>query len=507
MQCLNCNTAEMAKPIDGHPSYITCPNCGCIELLYSPQDYQEKLHTVPYIEAEDGSIKPQIIASFGGFGSGKSKSSLQEFFLRCLENPKGTGLVTAPTLQLLKRTTIKTLLEEIIPPPLVEFYNKSDGIIQLINGFTIYTIPSDDNEKLRSINAGLCHMEEASAIKRSIYDQLLTRMRDPLVKNKCLFVCSNPELGWIKDVIVNNEKRKDPRHPEHEDFNPYIQCFIWETKLNKFLPPDFIEINTKGKPEYWIRKYIYGSFEASEGSVYPNFSQCIVDPFPVIEGKTDKYGVPLEWERFIGADVGLRNPTTLVFGAIDPVKCEIIIYNEYYVAGKTVPEHAKVIKPLVDEIIAGKIRFMVIDPAARNRTDIVNGKSAQGLYQEYGLYFTPGNNSIETGLLRVNSYIERGKLKIYHTCVNIIKEGLNYKFPEITMDDDKNLDEKPIKRDDHAMDALRYALMRLPDNPDLLKLVAFEPKMTYNTPIKVENEYGWDDDYANQYNGSFLQYV
>jgi phage terminase large subunit len=56
--------------------------------------------------------------------------------------------------------------------------------IQLVNGFTIYTIPSDDDEKLRSINAGLIHLEEASGINRTIYDQLLTRMRDPFVKNK-----------------------------------------------------------------------------------------------------------------------------------------------------------------------------------------------------------------------------------------------------------------------------------------------------------------------------------
>jgi hypothetical protein len=176
----------------------------------------------------------------------------------------------------------------------------------------------------------------------------------------------------------------------------------------------------------------------------------------------------------------------------------VVIYNEYYVAGKTVPEHAKALKPMVDEVIAGKLRFMVIDPAAKNRTDIVNGKSAQGLYQEYGLYFTAGNNSVETGILRVNSYIERGKLKIYNTCTAVAKEGLNYKFPEISMDSDKNLDEKPIKKDDHIMDALRYALMRLPDNPDLLKLVAFEPKISYNIPIE-ENEYGWDDQYRKDY--------
>src|SRR5690625_6619890 len=100
--------------------------------------------------------------------------------------------------------------------------------------------------------------------------------------------------------------------------------------------------------------------------------------------------------------------------------------------------------------------------AAKNRTDPIDGKSVQGLYQEYGLFFTPGNNSIETGILRVNSYIERGKLKIYHTCVNIVREHLEYKFPELDIDkESKNLDERPIKANDHICDALRYLSMAL----------------------------------------------
>jgi hypothetical protein len=91
------------------------------------------------------------------YGSGKSKTSLQEIFIRALENPKGTGLLTAPTLQQLKRTTLKTFFNEVCPPPLIKRFNKSDGEIELENGFVFYTIPSDDEEKLRSINAGLVH--------------------------------------------------------------------------------------------------------------------------------------------------------------------------------------------------------------------------------------------------------------------------------------------------------------------------------------------------------------
>jgi PBSX family phage terminase large subunit len=493
---------ELEKPGNDHPAYLICPNCGGIELLYTPQDYQEKIHEVPYREIfneETGKweLAAQIIASFGGYGSGKSKASLQEYFIRCLENPKGTGLVTAPTLQLLKRTTIKTLLNEIIPPPLVESYNKTDGEIHLANGFTIFTIPSDDDEKLRSINAGLIHIEEASGINRTIYDQLLTRMREPFVKNRAMFVCSNPELGWIKDVLVDNDKRRDPLHPEHEDYNQDITVFIWATKLNKFLPPNFIEMNSKGKPDWWRRKYLEGSFEAAEGAVYPNFAKTIIQPFPVSD-KTDKYGIPLTWERVIGMDHGLRNPTSLVFGAIDPDKAEVIIYNEYYKANTLVPGHVKAIKPLLEEIAHGRLRFIKADPSTRNKTDPINGKSVQGLYQEYGIYLSEANNNVETGILRVNSYIERGKLKVYSTCINTVREHLRYTFPEITMDNDKNLDEKPVKKDDHSCDALRYMMMALPEDPQLLKLKSYQAPTQYAI-IKGENEYGWDNSYQKEY--------
>jgi phage terminase large subunit len=471
--------------VDNHPSYLVCPNCGAIELQYRPQPYQERAHQLKQTDTL------QIVGFFGGYGSGKSKTSLTEVFIRALENPKGTGLLTAPTLQQLKRTTLKTFFNEVCPPPLIERYNKADGEIELANGFTFYTIPSDDEEKLRSINAGLIHMEEASGIKRSIYDQLLTRIRDPFVKNKLFAVCSNPDLGWIKEMFVDNEKRKNPQHPEHKDFNQHITTFIWKTELNKFLPPDFIEINAKGKPSWWIKRYLMGSFEHSEGMVYPNFANTIVEPFDI----------PKHWERFVALDYGMRNATACLFGAIDSENGETYLYQEYYETGRTVPEHVKYLKPLIQEIPLGVLRFMVIDPSTKNKTDFVNGKSVQGLYAEYGLHFTPGNNSIEAGLLKVNSYINNGKLKVFNTCVNTIKEGLNYKFPEVTMDNEKNLDEKPLKRNDHAMDAMRYALMRLPDDPELLKNVAKEPPKRYSN----REEENFDEESDKK--GDFLSYV
>lgn len=191
------------------------------------------------------------------------------------------------------------------------------------------------------------------------------------------------------------------------------------------------------------------------------------------------------------------------FYAIDPEKGIVYQYREYYKADTLVPEHAAALKPLIEDIPLGKLRFMVADPSIANRTDPIKGKSVQALYQEYGLHFRAGNNSIEAGILKVNSYIERGRLKVFRSCVNTIKEGLNYKFPELSMDDDRNLDEKPEKKNDHSMDSMRYGMMLLPDDPDLLKNESYNMPTTYR-----KKEYEQDlEEYEEEMEGDFLSYV
>jgi PBSX family phage terminase large subunit len=473
-----------------------------MQLTYIPQDYQAEFHATPHKFEKDKEgndhIRMQIIGVFGGYGSAKSTASLHEVFLRCLENPRSVTLITAPTLQLLKRTSIKTLLDEIIPPPLLESFNKSDMEFKLVNGHSIYAIPSDDEGKLRSINAGQVHMEESSEIKRTIYDQLLTRLRNKNMTNRALFACSNPELTWIKTVIVDNEKRSNPKHPEHADYADNMICYIWKTELNKYLPHDFIATNSKGKPEWWVRKYMYGSFEATDGAVYPEFGSTVIPDIP----EFDK--VSKGWTKMFSLDHGLRNPTVLLGAALNPNDGCLYIYHEYYKANTLVPKHAEAMKPVINAVPSGLIWFMVADPSIRNKTDPINGKSVLGLYQEYNLYFSPGNNDIETGLLRVNSYIERGKLKVFESCFNLIREMSGYRFPEVSMDDDKNLDEKPLKKDDHAPDALRYMLMRLPEDPDDLKQLSFSQPDRYSVARPVDYDPDFDDDEVSD---DYLSYV
>jgi hypothetical protein len=265
-------------------------------------------------------------------------------------------------------------------------------------------------------------------------------------------------------------------------------------------------MNSRGKPEWWIKRYLKGSFSHSEGMVYPNIASCFTTAQEYFDKHDLKEGIPASWERFITLDHGLRNPTAVIFNAINPNTGEVISYDEYYVPNRLVPAHAKALKPLIADIPPGRIRFMVADPSIRNKTDPINGKSVQGLYQEYGLFFSEGNNNVEAGILKVNSYIERGKWVIFQDkCTNLAKEGINYKFVEVTMDNlNENLDERPVKALDHAMDSIRYGFMRLPDDPELLKTVAYNAPKSYNL-IKSEYEMSYDDEYEEK--GSWLDYV
>lgn len=493
--CPKCNITTLTTPMtEQHkkePTYLQCRGCGNIHLTYIPLEHQRQFHTTPQATNADGTLKTQIIGVFGGYGSAKSRATLQEIFLRALNNPGGTGLLTAPTLLQLKRTTIKTFLNEIVPPPLIKSYNKAEGELTLENGFTFYLIPSDDEEKLRSLNAGLVHMEEASGISESIYTQILTRMRDQQTSDKLVCICSNPSLGWIKDIFYDNIARKNPKHPEHSRYNPNITTYIWKSNQNPFLPQDFIDNISKGKPDWWVKRYVDGSFDQVEGAVYPRAGETIIKAQAV----SDK------WERIVALDHGLRNPTAMLIGAIDPQTGNVHIFKEYYKSNTLVPEHAKNIKQMLEEckVTAGNTRYMVIDPSAKNKTDPINGKSVQALYQEYGLYFQPANNNIEAGVLKVNAYIEFGRLKIHDTCPNLIRELLSYQYPDVELNPtDKPLKENPIKANDHAADALRYMLMRLPDDPNNLKNSSHNPPNRY---IMEEDE---EDSGRNK---GFLSYI
>lgn len=455
--CRHCNSAELEPPQDNHPSYLVCPSCRAFQLTYRPQPHQEAFH------ADSAARK----AFFGGYGSGKTRTTDEEVLMLALENPGTTGLVTAATVRQLTETSFKTFMTEVCPPPLIKDHRKQESKTILINGTEILWYPSDDEGKLRSLNLGFFKMEEASEQKHSIYVQLETRLRDTHMRRHTGILASNPDLNWIKTEILLKAGKITGGDVDYSlqltEPDPKISVHIAPTHLNKYLPPDFVANLMRSKPDWWIKRYLEGGFEHTEGAVYPNFSKTVIEPFEI----------PKHWFHFrVGHDHGLRNPTAVVFAAVNAFKTDhdfklpkVVVYDVHYEAGKLVPYHATVIKEKMKRFPYGSFQVLKTDPSTRNK-DPITGKSVQGYYQEHGIFFQPANNSLDYGLAKVNTYIETGALKIFNTCKPLIEEGLEYKYPEQDLVQDRNPDEKPAKHKDHAMDALRYIIVDLPDDPN-----------------------------------------
>lgn len=80
-----------------------------------------------------------------------------------------------------------------------------------------------------------------------------------------------------------------------------------------------------------------------------------------------------------------------------------------------------------------------------------------------------GDDSIEMGIDRVRELLKAQKLKIHQRCLSLIAEFETYAYPESK---DGKLVEKPLKENDHALDALRYAIMSVtPQLPNLAERV------------------------------------
>ncbi len=67
-----------------------------------------------------------------------------------------------------------------------------------------------------------------------------------------------------------------------------------------------------------------------------------------------------------------------------------------------------------------------------------------------------GKDSIKAGIEAIQGLIIQGRFLINKNCVNTIAEIESYHYPD--KQDNKNESEIPVDEDNHAMDAIRYAL-------------------------------------------------
>lgn len=411
---------------------------------------------------------------------------MQMIYLQ-ITTPNGTSLMGAQTLNQLEQTSMKEWME-IMPKEYIKEHSKAKNYVDLINGHRVLFRPLDDESKARSLNLCFVHLEEASEIKFEYYVQLLTRLRNRATTNHKMILSSNPEMNWIKTEVLLKAGKIHNSNANYNmdlaDLNPNIAVHIAPTKLNTYLPPTFYEDTARNRPNWWIERYLHGGFFNREGLVYPQAMDHIVEPFKI----------PDSWERIQASDFGLVDPTVALWGAIDPKDGLVYLYREHYESGKSVAYHAEKMNEHNETIPHGLLRQPIGDPKGKARSE-KDMMSTFDHYAEYGVYFRPGINKIEDGIYKVFTYFELGKVKIFSNLRNTLREVQVYKYPPRKMGEDEKSTEKPLDKDNHAMDCMRYLINDLPDNPfDLVNASFSSAHVPENSQAHLPHALQDDDD-------------
>lgn len=177
----------------------------------------------------------------------------------------------------------------------------------------------------------------------------------------------------------------------------------------------------------------------------PSLGSGAIYPIPEKDIVCDPFHIPEYWPRLYGLDVGWVC-TAATFLARDPDVDICYIYTEHYRGQTEPPVHAAAIQS------RGKWIPGTIDPASRGRNQ-TDGQRLMTEYVQLGLHLVPAMNAVEAGLLAVFTRFSTGRLKIFKTCQNTLAEFRMYRRNEHGL---------IVKEFDHAMDAMRYAVMGLP---------------------------------------------
>lgn len=244
-------------------------------------------------------------------------------------------------------------------------------------------------------------------------------------------------LTWVYDEIYLNSK--DDKEVWHEHI---------EWADNPFLDKAEVEALSKCLDEETLSSRRYGRFCEAEGMVYKEFEQSrhVIQPFDV----------PFEWQDGISIDPGLNNPLACLFFATD-YDGTVYVVGEWYMAGKDVDYHAQKIKELAHKLnwhTDAKGRLTALIDSAADQHTLASAKSVSELFYDRGILVnTNVDKQLFSGIAQVKSYFTADKIKIFSCCTNLIRELKTYWWGK---------GDKPIKKDDHALDALRYYLAAKP---------------------------------------------
>lgn len=420
--------------------------------------------------------RTRIVAAFAGNGFGKSTALVARSLIECIarerlpERLRQFKTFDAPCHGWLLCPTEEKIYDSLKPAfeqwtPKSEFlggswgksYNGSRLMLTFANGSTIaFKTYKQDPSTLGGASLHFVGYDEPPP--REHRDECVSRLRS--AANGYEMYAMTPlktNTGWVKRDIY--KKRE----------SPYITVVRGSIHDNPMLDQDTKTfILSQFQNDMWRQAREFGDFVDVGGLIYADFERCVVDRYtPSTIGGMD---------FVVGIDPGIRN-AAIIFGAFDNDNvCHI--FDELLLQDRTPHDYAVAIRAKLDEWMIPKSGVLyVIDPAARARAQ-TNAESVETALAREGIYCAPGQNQVEAGIQQVRTRLQHRRLLIGKNCV-----GLRDEADEYAAEDRPDGEFKPIKENDHRLDALRYLCMAR----------AWDPVMEEQSPDRTLGAYGYGE--------------
>ena len=376
-----------------------------------------KIKATKVFEDIDASVKEGFRYIFlrGSTRSSKTISALQYLIIECLKESKISVTIARATAVSIKNTILvdfKEIMEEMEIWETGKF-NKVDNVFVFPNQSIIRFVGVDDTTgRLRGLKSSITFCDEVNTFDRNSFIQLELRTERYLIS------CYNPEMS--ENHWIFNYEKKD---------NAKLHISSWRD--NPFLEEKIIESIMELKDIDYDMWLIY-----SESQIVPPREKIFQQPETYTELPSHIR------EKYYGCDFGFSNDA-----------CAVVEVN---VDGKNVYVKQLVYDlGLTNEDLAYKLKEIGIDRDADITCDSAEPKSIAELKRQGINARAVKKTSILYAIQKMRQY----KFFVQEDSVDLIKEFEGYRFKK---DRSGNVTNTPTG-DDHALDALKYAVIQFLD--------------------------------------------
>lgn len=455
---------------------------------------------------------------FGGaYANGKTTAMAVKGLNLAVQYPGSIGLAARATYPKLNDTLRKVVLKWCPPKWVKRYPTQDDNTMYLQNKSEIhfrYIAQRGKNQADGSTTSNLLSATydwimvdqiEDPEIQHKDFLDLAGRLRgdasyrptedeDPTMPStgpRWMMLALNPTRNWVYKELIHPfhmYKKHGIRLPElivDENGEPLIELFESDIYANaENLAKDAIQLLEAMYKGQMRERFLYGKWAAFEGLVYPDFDpdHNVLTRARILEHLDDCLARHVKVKVVEGYDFGLVSPSCYLLGFTDDYG-RLFLLDGYYEPEFKFDRQPDAIREIRSRYI-GKLSItepINADPAIFRR-QVVAGTGTLGttvdtiarLYQNEGIFMRPGTNDITSGVAKMAAYIA-GVPKVPSLIEGAKMGTLMYVAQELNWWHDEvgsyywkknplgQMVDEPAGTTDHAMDATKYMLCRLPE--------------------------------------------